>query len=317
MQSAQIKELTWHDPRQRIWGFHCHQELPLTQFSDALLIQQRLAEFLQAHDIHIDNDDAIKPGYGPHLEHMWELRVERADIDVLEQMGMAISFMAVNRFGLSGYIHPLMHDRAKDEDLQGEGLYNQPNAIWFTYEVEQAQSFFFDPPRDQQGRIVDTRTPRIISPQERSELLSAASSTLSFRDPHAVIINGYHIHVDFDAADKDLAMLTFEKFLAYLDAANLTPTSTRIYEPKENGPHVRGGWEVKFRRSGCTMLRDIGIAIGWLMCNRQGLSVFAHPETWQDGDIKEELLAHEKYAFFIGKAPILDLRFFSDQIKPD
>jgi aromatic ring-cleaving dioxygenase len=317
MHLTQIQELTWHDPRMRIWGFHCHQELPLAQFSDALLIQQKLAQFLTAHNIHIDNDDAIKPGYGPHLEHMWELRVERADEDVLEQMGMAVSFMAVNRFGLSGYIHPLMHDRTKDEDLQGEGLYNQPNALWFTYEVEQAQSFFFNPPRDGQGRIVDTRTPRIINAQERGKLLAGASSSLQFQDPQAVIINGYHIHVDFDAPDQELAMLVFDKFSAYLTAHNLVPTATRIYEPKENGPHVRGGWEAKFRRAGYGMLRDIGIAIGWLMCNRQGLSVFMHPETWLEGDIKEELAAHEKYAFFLGKAPILDLRFFSDQIAPE
>lgn len=286
----------------------------MEQFSDALLIQQKVAEYLRSHQIHIDDCDVFHPGYGPHLANMWELRVERDDKDVLEQLGVAIAFMAINRFGLSAYIHPLIHDRTKDEDLQGEGLYNQANTLWFSYKVPQAQEFFFDPPRNTDGTIIDTRTPRLLQKQEKELLLAQANQSLSFRDPIDVIVSGFHIHVDFEEQDRDLGMLVFDNFLTYLNGAKLAPTSTRIYRPGENGPHIRGGWEVKFHRSGLGALRDFGVAIGWLMCNRQGLSVFAHPETWHEGDIKEELAAHEKYAFFIGEPPLLDLGFFKNQL---
>ena len=95
---------------------------------------------------------------------------------------------------------------------------------------------------------------------------------------------------------------------------NLRPTSTRLYAPYENGPHVLGGWEVKFEIKDPGILSKIGIPIAWLMCNRQGLSVFIHPVTWREGDHEEELKAHEKYSFFLGSMPELELGFFSNKI---
>ena len=87
-----------------------------------------------------------------------------------------------------------------------------------------------------------------------------------------------------------------------------------IYKERENGPHLQRGWEVKFETPNQSILKNIGIAIGWLMCNRQGLPLFIHPVTWQEGDHKEELNAHQNYAFFIDKLPELWLDFFSNKI---
>lgn len=95
----------------------------------------------------------------------------------------------------------------------------------------------------------------------------------------------------------------------------MLPTSTRLYKEKENGPHLQRGWEVKFETSDPNILKNIGIAIGWLMCNRQGLSVFIHPVTWKEGDHLEELTAHKHYAFFLGNLPELDLSFFEKKIE--
>ena len=103
------QSIEWVNPRQKIWGFHVHQELPFADFAKALVIQEQCANFFRVHGIPIDADEALEPGYGPHLNYMWELRVESAKEAILEKMGLAIAFMAVNRCDLSAYLHPLMH----------------------------------------------------------------------------------------------------------------------------------------------------------------------------------------------------------------
>lgn len=317
-----MNQIQWHNPREKIWGFHVHQELPLDVFTKALVIQHECAQFLKENHIPINNDDVIKPGYGPHLDYMWELRVESTTDNILEKMGLIISYMAINRFKLSAYIHPLMHDTSlsEKEALVVEGRDNQANALWFTYRVPQNQDFFFNPPKDDSNQIIDTRTPRIMPEEEKSRLLALGMNELdphSFLTPSKTIINGFHIHMDFSNKDAVLALTIFDNFLVFLLAENLRPTSTRLYDPRENGPHVQGGWEIKFETKDKAILEKIGIAIGWLMCNRQGLSVFMHPVTWQEGDHEEELKAHEEYSFFLGFMPELDLSFFSEKIIND
>lgn len=309
------QKMTWHNPREKIWGFHVHQELPIEDFDKSLVTQKKCAEFLKIKNITVDADDVIKPGYGPHLDYMWELRVENLDDDVLEKMGLAISYMAINRFGLSAYIHPLMQDRtlSTEDALAAEGRDNQANALWFGYRVAQDQDFFFNPPKDSQNKIIDTRTSRIMSSEERNKLFRNGLKKLnnpSFQDPKKIITNGFHIHMDYYPEQENLARMIFDQFLIFLLGENLRPTSTRLYRPRENGPHIQGGWEVKFETDDPTILSHIGIAIAWLMCNRQGISVFMHPVTWQSGDDVEELKAHEQYAFFLGDLPELDLGFF-------
>lgn len=318
MSDSNLRE--WFNPREKIWGFHVHQELPIEEFSKALVIQKECADFLKRHAIAIDASEVILPGYGPHLDYMWELRVENAcKSDLLEKLGIAISYMAINRFQLSAYIHPLMHDISLSEELAlaEEGRDNQVNALWFSYKVPQKQDFFFNPPKDKNNKIIDTRSSRLMSEQEYNELFFIGKSKLQgkvFQDPSDAIIHGFHIHLDCSEEDNELALMVFDKFLIYLLSENLRPTSTRLYASRENGPHVYGGWEVKFETEDKIILKRIGIAIAWLMCNRQGLSIFMHPVTWNDGDYREELKAHEEYAFFLGDLPELELSFFSDKI---
>jgi len=318
-----MNPIEWHNPREKIWGFHVHQELPIEDFSKALVVQNDCAEFLKRHNIPIDASDVITPGYGPHLDYMWELRVESASKNnVLEKLGIAISYMAINRFGLSAYIHPLMQDPTLPEEmaLAAEGRDNQANALWFSYRVPQKQDFFFNPPKDENNNIVDTRTSRVMPTQEINELLNIGKNKLQgqlFQDPSKIIIHGFHIHLDYFTEQEDLALTIFDKFLVYLLSENLRPTSTRLYGPRENGPHVQRGWEIKFETPDRTILERIGIAVAWLMCNRQGFSIFMHPVTWHEGDYREELKAHEEYSFFLGNLPELELSFFSDKIIDD
>lgn len=316
---TRIDDIEWHDPHKKIWGFHIHQELSLEDFTKALVTQSNCSKFLKENQILIDNDDVIKPGYGPHLDYMWELRLENTTTNVLEKMGLAISYMAINRFGLSAYIHPLMQDPSlpEAEALAVEGRDNQANALWFSYRVSQDQNFFFNPPRDQHNQIIDTRSSRILTHEEKESLREIGLNKLDkqlFYEPARIISNGFHIHMDFEENESELALMVFDRFLIFLLSENLRPTSTRLYGPRENGPHVLGGWEIKFETRDKSILKKIGIAIAWLMCNRQGLSVFMHPVTWEEGNPREELKAHKEYSFFLGFMPELDLSFFSNKI---
>ena len=313
------KPISWQDPRNKIWGFHVHQELALENFAESLVVQSQCAAFLQKNGIVINADDVMKPGYGPHLNYMWELRVERS-AQPLEHMGLAISYMAVNRFGLSAYIHPVMHDESLpiEAALAAEGRYNQANALWFSQRVRQNQDFFFNPPKDKHNQLIDTRSPRICSRQERKHLYDAGKAKfqyIDFFDPYQAIINGFHIHMDFSRREEETALLVFDNFLRFLLEIGLRPSSTRLYGPGENGPHIQQGWEVKFETQDKRILQKIGIAIGWLMCNRQHLSVFIHPVTWEEGDHPTEFKAHAEYSMFIGDLPPLDLNFFKKKFE--
>lgn len=307
----------WLDPKEAIWGLHIHQELPLEDFKKSLVTQEACKQYLSQHNIAIDYDDVIAPGYGPHLQFLWELRIESESKDILRTLGLALSYMAINRFGLSAYIHPLMHDASLENDLEAEGLLNQPNALWFTQKIEQHQDFFFNPPRDEDQQIIDTRTSRLLNMDQRKKLLLEGKMQLltsTFKDPYNEITKGFHIHLDYVEDQKELAMDIFENFIKYLTNINMLPTSTRHYAPKENGPHVLGGWEVKFETVNKDIVHDIGYAIGWLMCNRHGMPVFIHPVTWEEGDHQEEIRAHEEYAMFFDELPALDLDFFRSKI---
>lgn len=314
-----MRKIKWQNPRDKIWGFHIHQELSLDDFDRALVIQKNCFEFLTSLGVKINDTDSMKPGYGPHLNYIWDLRVEK-DNDPLEKMGLAIAYLAINRFGLSAYIHPLMTDKNLDPIayLNSEGEENQKNILWFSHSVPHHQEFFFNPPLDDKNEVIDTRQPRILTAEEKQQLYKVGIDKLKnekFQNPLEKITNGFHLHLDYLPEEEELALKVFDEFLFFLLKEGMRPSRTRIYEAFDNGPHIRKGWEVKFEGKGLHILKQFGIAVGWLMCNRQGLPIFAHPVTWEHGNRNEELNAHENYAMFIGNLPPLNLNFFKDQIK--
>lgn len=315
-------QIQWHDPRKKLWGFHIHQELPLEDFTSALVTQKYIKKFLNDKNILIDNDEVTKPGYGPHLDYTWELRVENVKNNLLEKMGLAIASMALNRFGLSAYIHPLMQDSSLPEEkaLAMEGRDNEGNALWFTYRVSQNLDFFFNPPKDQHNKLLDTRTPRIMGKAEKAKLLSLGLNKLStpvFNDPYQKIFSGFHIHMNFSEDKKLLALVILDEFIKFINEENIKPTSTSVYGPRQNGPHILGGWEIQFETKNKEILSKIGVAIGWLMCNRQELPIFIYPITWQAENHNEKLKAYTEYSFFIGEMPKLDLSFFHTNLAND
>mmetsp|Transcript_5702 Transcript_5702/g.6181 ORF Transcript_5702/g.6181 Transcript_5702/m.6181 type:complete len:321 (+) Transcript_5702:33-995(+) len=309
-------ELKWVNPREAIWGFHVHQELPKEQFGKSLVIQENCSAFLKKNGIEISANASFTPGYGPHLAYMWELRVEEKPKNILEQLGLAISFMAINRFGLSAYIHPLTHDDSLEDDLETEGRDNQNNTLWFSYRVDQKLDFFFHPPRTADGKVVDTRTKRVMSQEQKDEEYknNQGLKASDFLDPFKIIQRGFHIHMDYKDDEAPIATQIYDNFLSFLESEGIKPTSHCYYKPGENGPHIQGGWEVKFETTDPKVFTNIGIAVSWLMCNRQGISIFMHPVTWQEGQHRLEYNAHDQYAMFIGDLVPLDLTFFTKNI---
>eukprot|EP00759_Apiculatamorpha_spiralis_P053193 PhF_6_TR6124/c0_g1_i1/m.9056 len=200
-----MQSITLKDPREAIWGFHVHQELPEEYFSDMLQLQTATKQYLQTRGVTPDFEDVFRPGYGPHINPMWELRVERQPKEtVLEHFGAAVAFMAVNRGNFpSAYVHATMHDESLPgiQQLRQEGETNQKNAIWFGQRVTLKDDFFFNPPLTPEGAIVDTRTAHTLSVAERDEI-RARGKPIVYRKPEDVVIRGFHIHVDFQEADR-------------------------------------------------------------------------------------------------------------------
>lgn len=305
----------------KIWGAHFHMDVAPTEVSKAIVIQQKFIEFLASEQITPSHTEistpsagVFKPGYGPHKLHMWEVRLEKERQErVLEDLGVGATWLALNRNGLRAYVHPMTYN-AQCLDLETEAE-DHERSLWIGGQSELNLDFFYNPPRDPStGSIKDTRTPNWISSAEQEKIITANSNEarkLAFVNPRKVLVNGFHIHVDFTPEQKEKALAVYALFLKYLEANNLVPTSTTTYEAGKNGPHILAGWEVKFETANPDVMKVVGKAIGWLMLNRMDLPVFIHPVTWKEGDVEAEVKAHQDFGMSLGKQPPLDLGFFT------
>jgi len=96
------------------------------------------------------------------------------------------------------------------------------------------------------------------------------------REPDGTI-KGYHAHVYYDERSKPLA--------AQLRDALEARFEVRLgrWHDQAIGPHPSGSYQIEFRPELFAGL------VPWLALNRQGLSVFVHPET---GDALADHTAH-------------------------
>ncbi len=106
------------------------------------------------------------------------------------------------------------------------------------------------------------------------------------------LIAGYHAHVYFDADTLRQARTLCEKAAALFDVS-----MGRMHE-RNVGPHPR--WSCQL---GATPAQFEKL-LPWLALNRDGLIVFAHPET---GD---HLADHRDHAIWLGTGLDLDLSIF-------
>jgi len=102
-------------------------------------------------------------------------------------------------------------------------------------------------------------------------------------------ISGYHAHVYFDAA-------TVGKARALCEAARdrFGVRMGRVHE-KNVGPHPRWSCQLAFEPEA---FADV---VPWLALNRDGLTVFLHPET---GDV---IADHTEHAMWMGEMLPLNL----------
>jgi len=106
-------------------------------------------------------------------------------------------------------------------------------------------------------------------------------------------IIGYHAHIYFDADTIDLATRICRQ------AGDLFPVTVGRIHQKNVGPHPRWSCQLAFAPD------QFDRVIPWLMLNRAGLTVFAHPETGN------ELADHRDNALWMGEKLDLDLTIFA------
>ncbi|WP_170387111.1 DOPA 4,5-dioxygenase family protein [Ruegeria atlantica] len=105
-------------------------------------------------------------------------------------------------------------------------------------------------------------------------------------------IVGYHAHVYFDADTQATAKQICE------EAARLFPVAMGHMHTRPVGPHPRWSCQLGFAADAFAQV------IPWLMLNRQGLTIFTHPETGQ------HLEDHRDRAIWMGEMLDLNLSMF-------
>jgi DOPA 4,5-dioxygenase len=104
-------------------------------------------------------------------------------------------------------------------------------------------------------------------------------------------ITGYHAHVYFEAATKDLALTLREAI-----SARFTIEMGRVHD-RPIGPHTMPMYQVAFSPD------EFAKIVPWLMLNRGGLSVLVHPCTGDDP------ADHDTNPLWLGRQLPIDVEF--------
>lgn len=83
-------------------------------------------------------------------------------------------------------------------------------------------------------------------------------------------IKGFHAHVYYDPASRDIAARVREGLGARFDV------QLGRWHDQPIGPHLKAMYQVKFAPS------EFGKVVPWLMLHREGLDVLVHPLTGED-----------------------------------
>ena len=112
-------------------------------------------------------------------------------------------------------------------------------------------------------------------------------------------IQDYHAHVYFDAGTRDEAQRVREAVEERFDVR-----MGRWHE-KLVGPHPCWSYQITFDPP---VLDDL---VPWLMVNREGLTVFLHPNTGDD------LADHTDHVAWLGASASLNIEFFGNREKAE
>ncbi len=106
-------------------------------------------------------------------------------------------------------------------------------------------------------------------------------------------IENYHAHVYFNADTRDKAKRVREAVEKRFDI------EMGRWHEKMVGPHPRWSYQIAFQPP---VLDEI---VPWLMVNREGLTIFLHPNTGDD------LAAHIEHGAWLGPSADLNIEFFT------
>ena len=137
-----------------------------------------------------------------------------------------------------------------------------------------------------------------------------------FLDPEATIIDGFHIHMDYQEGQKDAAYNLKKLFESMTASMKLLYSDLDIYPALANGPHNRAGWEVKFERLGPLAFKPYGYALAWLMLNHGEVPIYSHSKSWLFGENEKRLISHLDNSLYSGLKPELNQWFFFDPNNP-
>jgi|TARA_R110002072_G_scaffold38138_34_gene110632 DOPA 4,5-dioxygenase len=105
-------------------------------------------------------------------------------------------------------------------------------------------------------------------------------------------IRGYHAHIYFNQASKAAAWALKEEV-----GRRFTVSLGRFHE-RLVGPHPQWSIQIAFAAPVFSEL------VPWLMLNRQGLTIFIHPETGRD------LADHSDHVLWLGPSDQLNIEMF-------
>lgn len=103
----------------------------------------------------------------------------------------------------------------------------------------------------------------------------------------------YHAHIYFDEKSTEIARALRDEI-----SQKFTTIVMGRFHEKCVGPHPRWSFQVAFNSDIFAKFTD------WLMLNRQGLTVFLHPQT---GDALKD---HRDHALWMGEMLMLNLSIF-------
>jgi DOPA 4,5-dioxygenase len=111
---------------------------------------------------------------------------------------------------------------------------------------------------------------------------------LTPREPDATI-TGYHAHVYYDARSRPVA----EQLRTAI--AERFEVELGRWHDRPIGPHPSASYQIAFRPE------QFALLVPWLAVNRQGLTVFVHPQT---GDAQAD---HSAHVIWLGESQQLSL----------
>lgn len=104
-------------------------------------------------------------------------------------------------------------------------------------------------------------------------------------------ITGFHAHIYFDIASRDVAARVREGLGARFDV------QLGRWHDKPIGPHPKAMYQVAF------LPNQFSNVVPWLMLNRGGLDILIHPETGDD------VRDHTEHSLWLGDKLDLDIEF--------